>query len=175
MHLWSIRKLKDALHTGPLSARQALPYLLVWMVLTVGGAYVPSYAASTTEPAPWTTWDVLDVLGGLLLTVATVVLFYRANGGAGGTDLMTRFIAINLVVSLRVAAISLPILFAAVGWWYVLGPGAQSEEWTTADELLFLAVGLSLQTVIMWRTVRHGRDLRAEAHDASGALGGTAA
>jgi hypothetical protein len=130
MHLWSIGRLKDAPRTGPLGARRALPYLLVWMVLTFAGTYgpAPRYVVSATEPAPWTTWDIVDLLGGVLLTVATVTLFYRANGGAGGPDLMARFIAINLVVSLGVAAVGLPIVFAASGWWFVLGPGPSPTD-----------------------------------------------
>src|SRR5438046_1702325 len=120
MHFWRIAELKTKLKVRPLTDREALPYLLAYMVLT---------AAATMFPAEtMNTWDYVIAVAVLLLTVAGTVYTYRCNGGANGTHFLQRYFAICWVIAVRWAAVVIPLF---VMFMFIVG-APEYTTWYTA-------------------------------------------
>src|SRR5258706_5406001 len=101
MYFWRIKDLKAKLQERPLTEREVLPYLLVYLVLT---------AATTVFPMEtMNSWDYVIATGVLVLTVAGTVYTYQCNGGANGSHFLQRYFAIGWVVAVRWAAVVVPL------------------------------------------------------------------
>ena len=76
MYFWRIEKLKSEMAARPLSERDALPYLVVFVGLTAAVSFVPATMTNV--------WDGLGAAWSVLLAVIGTLYIYRQNGGAGG-------------------------------------------------------------------------------------------
>jgi hypothetical protein len=115
MIVWQIRRLSDRLRQGPLTARQALPYLIAAM------ASVTLIFVFADWSRPWdrdefeTGVDSLTTLVNGLISVVGLYACYRANGGVDGLQLVERVCAIGFVLFLRFIV---PGLLAFIAWTY---------------------------------------------------------
>jgi hypothetical protein len=145
MYFWRIEKLKAAMTTRPLSEREALPYLVVFVGLSVAVGYIPQAAANV--------WDGLSAFCSVAIAVFGTIYLYHQNGGAGGQHFLQRYFAIGWVVTIR----WLPILIiAAVVFFTLMMLFVSEAEETTWYEFLFLAV---FEAIVYWRIGYHVRDL----------------
>jgi len=127
MYFWRIKDLKARLQERPLTEREALSYLLVYLVLA---------AATTVFPMEtMNSWDYIIALGVLVLTVAGTVYAYQCNGGANGSHFLQRYFAIGWVVAVRWAAAVVPLFIVLMA---ILG-APEDTNWHIA--LYFVIVG----------------------------------
>lgn len=145
MYFWRIEKLKSEMAARPLSEREALPYLVVFVGLCAAVGYIPQSVANV--------WDGLGAFWSVALAVLGTIYIYRQNGGADGRHFLQRYFAIGWVVAIRWLAI---VILAAVAFSALIEfLGNESEE-TTWYEFLFLAI---VEIVVYWRIGHHVRDL----------------
>lgn len=145
MYFWRIEKLKSEMAARPLSEREALPYLVV---------YVAFFAALSSIPDPIiNVWDGLGAAWSIALAVFGTIYIYRQNGGANGQHFLQRYFAISWVVTIRWLVL---VLFVAIAFFTFLAVlGKDAEETTWYDFLFFAAV----EAIVYWRIGRHVRDL----------------
>ncbi|MBI2929570.1 MAG: hypothetical protein HYY24_28230 [Verrucomicrobia bacterium] len=145
MYFWRIEKLKTEMATRPLSEREALPYLVVFLALSTAVGYIPETVFNI--------WDGFGAAWSVLLAVIGTIYIYHQNGGAKGQHFLQRYFAIGWVVAIRWLVIIVLAAFAFVGVLEFVGVLNDSTSWY---EFLFLAVA---ETVIYWRIGYHIRDL----------------
>lgn len=149
MYFWRVGKLKSEMVARPLSDRETLPYLVIFVTMFVVIGYIPQSVANV--------WDALGAVWSVALAVLGTIYIYRQNRGADGQHFLQRYLAIGWVVSIRWLVI---IFFAAVVFFTLMTPSASETEKTTWYEFLFLAVG---EAVVYWRIGYHVRDLAQRA------------
>ena len=151
MYFWRIEILKQTLVERPLSERETLPYLVVYVGLTSAALYVSQGLNNV--------WDYLEAGLNVLITVLGTLHIYRKNGGANGHHFLQRYFAIGWVVTLRwlVAGVLLMVLF--YGILVVLGADLEETSWY---EVLFLTV---LACAVYWSIGRHVGDVAQRTAD----------
>lgn len=135
----------------PLSEREILPYLLVFLTLTTtltnAITFIPEFSANV--------WDALWALSSTILTLMGTFYIYRQNGGANGQYFLQRYLAIGWVVTLRwlliliITTVILAILLELVSI------STFSEE-TTWYEFLY---GTAWEVIVYQRIGHHVRDV----------------
>jgi hypothetical protein len=149
MRFWRVERLKAEMRAQPLSERESLPYLVV---------YVAFFTIASGFPNP--DFNLLDAIGSLLSVVITIVgtvLIYQQNGGIDGRFFLQRYFAIGFVVAMR-------CLVAIVGGMLALlaaldSLGMSSDE-TTLYDLVFIGIA---EIIVYWRIAYHIRDLAESA------------
>ena len=149
MYFWRIEKLKTEMAARPLSEREALPYLVVFVALSSAVAYIPQ----TTHNL----WDGLGGVWSVLLAAVGTIYIYRQNGGAGGQHFLQRYFAVGWVVVVRWFVVLILVAVAFYGTLAAVGADTESTHWY---DFLFLAV---VEAVIYWRIGHHVRDLTQRA------------
>jgi hypothetical protein len=145
MYFWRIEDLKDRMVSRPLSEREALPYLLVFVGLTALVGFFPN------ENLNW--WDRLGTGYSVLLAVLGTIWIYRQNGGAEGHFFLQRYLAIGWVASIRWMAV---LLALCIPFFLMLSLYDIESEVTTWYDFVFLAI---VETVLYWRIGAHVRNI----------------
>ena len=149
MKFVNIRRLKDDLARGPLSARETAGYLAAQgMLLSI--LFVPMPAEA---PEPWA-FIVYPAIA-----LAGVYYCYRQNGAASGERLPERYLALGWVVGVRIAIGSLLIALAAS---LVIGFTALTLDFLESPyfPLAMNVVGVGLSALVYWRLGVHLADVR---------------
>ena len=73
MYFWRIEKLKTQMAARPLSEREALPYLVVFVGLSAAVSYIPQTMSNV--------WDGLGAACSIALALVGTIYIYRQNGG----------------------------------------------------------------------------------------------
>jgi hypothetical protein len=145
MYFWRIEKLKAEMAARPLSDREVLPYLVVFVGLV---------AALTFIPQPVTNiWDGFGAVWSSALAIFGTIYLYRQNGGAGGQHFLQRYFVIGWVVFIRWLVI---VFLAGVAIFGLLAALGNELEETTWYEFVFVAI---VGAILYWRTGYHIRDL----------------
>lgn len=130
---------------GPLSDRQVLPYLLVYVGMFTAVSFIPATMTNV--------WDGLGAVWSVLLAVFGTLYIYHRNGGAHGQHFLQRIFAVGWVVAIR----WLPVLFVAIVTLFaVLAALAVEATETTWYEFLLVAAA---EALVYWRTGYHVADL----------------
>ena len=145
MYFWSIEKLKAEMASGPLSEREVLPYLIVFLVLSTVNGCIPQ--------ADLNIWGGLSAAWSIALAVAGTVYIYRQNGGAHGQHFLQRYLAVGWVVTLR-WIVAMSVAFAAL--FAVLEAIGTSNDDTSWYDFLFIAAA---ETALYSRIGHHVRDI----------------
>lgn len=145
MYFWCIEKLKTEMAARPLSEREALPYLVVFVALSTAVAYIPL----TT----YNIWDGLGAVCSVLLATVGTIYIYRQNGGAEGQHFLQRYFAVGWVVTIRWLAVLILVAVAFYGTLATVGAVTEGTHWY---DFLFIAV---IEAVMYWRIGHHVRDL----------------
>jgi hypothetical protein len=125
MNFISYQPLKEKLRNRTFTDRQALPYFILFCVLSV-----PVPTSGTANSLDW-------VLTGcwVLITALGLLYAYRKNGGSDGVDFIKKFIALGWIALVRWTLVFIPlsvIVMIAVG--HFGGPldesvKAEATEW----------------------------------------------
>jgi hypothetical protein len=145
MHFWRIEKLKAEMAARPLSEREALPYLVVYVGLFAAVGYIPQTITNV--------WDGVGAVWSVALAVFGTIYIYRQNGGADGQHFLQRYFAIGWVVTIRWLVI---LILVAIAFFTLMAVLESEAEETTWYEFVFLAV---VEAVVYWRIGYHVRDL----------------
>jgi hypothetical protein len=145
MYFWRIEKLKRQMAARPLSEREVLPYLVVFVALSAAVGYIPQATRNV--------WDGLGAVWSILLAVVGSIYIYRQNGGPGGQHFLQRYFAVGWVVSLRWLVVFIGASVAFYGTLAAVGADTDNTHWY---DFLFFAVA---EAVIYWRIGHHVRDL----------------
>ena len=129
----------------PLSERETLPYLVIFVALS---ATVGSYPYTTFD-----VWDALSAIYSVSIAVLGTVFIYRQNGAAAGRDFLQRYLAVGWVVALR-CFIAITAVF--IGYMGILDALGILDDTTRWLDTIFIAVS---ETIIYWRIGHHVRDL----------------
>src|SRR4029450_13758644 len=113
MYFWRIERLKAQMATRPLSEREALPYLIVFVGLSAAVVYIPQTMSNV--------WDGLGAAWSVALAVVATIYIYRQNGGADGQHFLQRYFAIGWVVGIRWLVILVLATIAFIGTLTALG------------------------------------------------------
>lgn len=102
MYFWRIAELKSHIKSRPLTEREALPYFIVYLLLT---------ELVTLIPAPDTLngWDYANAAFGVLITLFGTIYLYLQNGGNDGEFFIQRYLAIGWVTTIRVLVVAGPL------------------------------------------------------------------
>ena len=145
MYFWRIEKLKAEMAARPLSDREVLPYLVVFVGLSPAVCYLPETIVDL--------WDGLDAVWSILLAVVGTIYIYSKNGGAIGQHFLQRYLALGWVVTIRWLAI---VLFAGVAYVVTLiAFGVEAKVATWFDFMLLVLA----EAVVYWRVGHHVGDL----------------
>lgn len=87
MIVWQIRTLSDRLRQGPLTARQALPYLIAAIASVTLTFVFADWSRPWDRDEFETGVDSLTTLVNGLISVVGLYACYRANGGVDGLQL----------------------------------------------------------------------------------------
>jgi len=145
MYFWRIEELKAEMAARPLSEREVLPYLVVFVSLYAAVGYIPQAFTNI--------WDGLEAFCSIALAVLGTIYVYGQNGGASGQHFLQRYLAIGWVVTLRWLVV---FILAAVAFFTLMTVLGRETEETTWYDFLFLAV---VQAVVYWRIGYHVGDL----------------
>jgi hypothetical protein len=145
MYFWRIEKLKRRMAARPLSEREVLPYLVVFVALSTAVVYIPQATRNV--------WDGLGAVWSVLLAVVGSIYIYRQNGGPGGQHFLQRYFAVGWVVGLRWLVVFIGASVAFYGTLAAVGADTDNTPWY---DFLFFAVA---EAVIYWRIGHHVRDL----------------
>lgn len=134
MYFWRIGDLKRRLVERPLTEREQLPYLLVFVVLCT---------AATLFPFDWSdVWDVCGRVFSLLLAAFGTLYLYRKNEGSAGSHFLQRYLAVGFVAAVRwgvaIFLVSIPIYLV------LMAAGAPGEQTTPVEFFLFAAAEMIL-------------------------------
>jgi len=145
MYFWRIEKLKSEMAARPLSDRQVLPYLVVYVGLTTAVSFLPATMTNV--------WDGLGAVWSVLLAVFGSLYIYRCNGGVDGQHFLQRYFAIGWVVAIRWLVI---LMIAIVALFAVLAALSVEAGESTWYEFVFIAVA---EAIVCWRIGYHVGDL----------------
>ncbi len=145
MYFWRIEKLKAEMAARPLSEREALPYLVVFVALSAAVSCIPTTSSNV--------WDGLGAAWSIMLAVVGTIYIYRQNGGAGGQHFLQRYFAVGWVVAIRWLVVIMLALAAFYVALAVLGVEKEHTEWY---DFLFFAIA---EAVVYWRIGHHVGDL----------------
>lgn len=145
MYFWRIEKLKAQMAARPLSEREALPYLVVFVGLSAAVGYIP--------PTMSNVWDGLGAAWSVALAVVATIYIYCQNGGADGQHFLQRYFAIGWVVGIRWLVVIVLTTIAFIATLTALG---LKTEHTTWYNFMFFAIA---EAVVYWRIGHHVRDL----------------
>ena len=164
MYFWRIEKLKQEMTERPLSEREALPYLVVFVVLSSAVAYIPQTLHNI--------WDGLEAMWSTLLAALGTIYIYRRNGGSKGQHFLQRYFALSWVIAIRMLVILIPLAVLFYGSLGVVQafqetPGADLEGTQWYDFLILAAI----EAVLYWRIGHHVGDLARRATPRSTASG----
>jgi hypothetical protein len=109
MYFWRLEKLKTEMAARPLSEREALPYLVVFVALSSAVAYIPQTSHNL--------WDGFGAVWSVLLAAVGTVYIYRQNGGAAGQHFLQRYFAVGWVVFIRWLAVLILVAVPFYGTW----------------------------------------------------------
>ncbi len=93
MYFWRIEDLKKDLVARPLTDREVLPYLLIFVGIT---ALVPIFPVASMN-----TWDYSASIWTFFLAIAGTLYAYQCNGAAAGNHFVQRYLSIGWVVAVR--------------------------------------------------------------------------
>jgi hypothetical protein len=145
MYFWRIEKLKAQMAARPLSEREALPYLVVFIGLSAAVGYIPQTMSNV--------WDGLRAAWSVALAVVATIYIYRQNGGADGQHFLQRYFAIGWVVGIRWLVVLVLATIAFIATLTALGLETKHTTWY---DFMFFAIG---EVVVYWRIGHHVRDL----------------
>ena len=121
MYFWHIEKLKTEMAARPLSAREALPYLIVTVVLPSLMACIPLTNHNL--------WDWLGAIWSVLLVVFGTIYIYHQNGGANGQHFLQRYFAVGWVVAIRWIVVIVMVAFLYFALMVAFGVSTESTRW----------------------------------------------
>lgn len=147
MYFWQLRKLKRKMVARPLSEREILPYLLVYLPLTTALASIPEFSANV--------WDALWAISSTILTLVGSFYIYRQNGGANGQYFLQRYLAIGWVVILRWSLIIIITTVILLILLELISINTFSEETTWYDFLY----GTAWEVIVYQRIGHHVKDV----------------
>ncbi len=149
MYSWRIEKLKTQMATRPLSEREALPYLVMFVAVSSAAAYLPQTA--------YNLWVGFGAVWSVLLATLGTIYIYHQNGGAGGQHFFQRYFAVGWVVFVRLLVASIFVAVAFYSTLAAVGADRKSRHWY---DFLFFAV---VEAVGYWRIGHHVRDIAQRA------------
>jgi len=131
----------------PLSEREVLPYLLVYITISTAVIYI--------QDPFFNVWDALSALFSTILTLVGSFYIYRQNGGANGQYFLQRYLAIGWVVTFRWLLIFIVTTVILAILLELAGMSTFSEE-TTWYEFIYLT---AWEVIIYQRIGHHVRDV----------------
>lgn len=145
MRFWRVERLKAEMRAQPLSERETLPYLVV---------YVAFFTIVSGLPNP--DFNLLDAVGHLLSVVIAIVgtiFIYWRNGGMDGRFFFQRYFAIGFVVGIRCLVAIVVAMFTLIA---ILDSVGRLSDQTTFYDFIFIVIA---DIIIYWRIAYHVRDL----------------
>lgn len=111
IYSWEIKRLKFELVTGRQSAGQILIYLAGILIIQIGLRVLAHFIGE-----PPNLWDYIDTTAFFFLLAAAAIYCFYVNGGRGGRDFISRYIALAWVFGVRFAVmVELPLTFCFYG------------------------------------------------------------
>src|SRR5688572_12862369 len=126
MYFWNITEFKEALAARPMTDREALPYLIIFVAL-----FPALYSFGGSEQNDW---DLLGSLLTFLFGVFGTILAYVQNGGTGGSDFIKRYLALSWVVGIRLFVMMVPIVIVIL---LVLERDTDTDSTTPLQAFIF--------------------------------------
>lgn len=143
VHVLSTRAVVAELRRGPIDANLAFRYLAMWLVLTAALTYYDAFLIGPPDSL-----SIVQAVAGVLITIYGLFQCYVANGGADGKDLLGRFVALSLPITVK-----LQIAYEAIYWFSYLMYPRITVSLSEADyELIWRRASVVLATVylIIW-------------------------
>jgi len=160
MYFWRIENLKKDLIARPLSDREVLPYLLIFVGIS---ALIPIFPMESMN-----SWDYAAAIWTLVLVVAGTLYTYQCNGAARGSHFVQRYLAIGWVVAVRWCAAVVAALIVLL--FVVDTPGDETTPtfalfWMAAELVLYERMGHHIRAVA--NTLRSNSTVETDAQEAA--------
>lgn len=150
MYFWKLDLLKKQLIANGLTEAQGYSYMLVYTIFGAIAIEMMAYIPHESVDG----WTYFASLLNILIPAVGTVMAFRANGGASGTQFLSRYISISLISSIRYLVLILlsmiPLTIIAI---MLQGTGDIFES--RVFELLFHATYVLLYLYI----VKHVREV----------------
>jgi hypothetical protein len=150
MYFWRIEQLKRKMATTPLTDREVLPYLIVFVGLSSAVWFIPSFFVPNV-------WDRIGSGISFLLSIFGTIWLFQRNGGARSKYFLQRYLALGWVVAVRwivVMILVCVLLYSVLDFLDVL------SETTSWSEVLLFALA---EVAFYWRIGVHMQDLATRA------------
>ncbi|MCP4580556.1 MAG: hypothetical protein GY839_02980 [candidate division Zixibacteria bacterium] len=143
MYIWNIKALKKSLKEKPISEKESLKYLIVYIfIFSVFVADPPIYE-NLWQVVSYIVWGLGGVIGALYL--------YTKNNGKNGKHFLQRYFSIGWVINVRLTVlIYLPVIIIEYLIKSVIfGDLAEFYTWHT------IILGLGFYIFLYWRIGYH--------------------
>lgn len=143
IHFLSTRAVAQELRGRTIEASSAFVYFAIWLVFTTAVNYIDIYMMGPP--------DLLLIVHGivtLVISIGGLYSCYIANGGVGGIDLLVRFAALSLPLTIK-----LQIAYEAIYWVLYFAYPKITTSLTDADyESVWrrIAFVLAIMFIIIW-------------------------
>jgi len=97
MYFWKLDLLKKQLIGHGLTEAQGYSYILVYTIFGAIAIEMMAYIPHESVDG----WTYFASLLNILIPAAGTMMAFRANGGASGTQFLSRYISISLIASIR--------------------------------------------------------------------------
>lgn len=145
MRFWRVGQLKAEMEVQPLSDREVLPYIVLYVAMTNLVMGLPQSDLNAL--------DAFDTLCCVLIAIVGTIYIFRCNGGVDGQYFLQRYFAIGFVVAVR-CIVALIALFVPLAFT-LDALGLMTEETSWYDVLISVVI----QVLVYWRTGKHIGDL----------------
>ena len=149
MYFIKYSPLKEKLRNRELSEREALPYLIVFMALSMAVTSFPLYDG-------FNIWDAISGILSVVIAVWGVVYSYKCNQGADGYDLIQKYFVLGWVVAIRCLLGFIPAAIVCYVGAELLGLVSDESNWV---DVTITSVFL---IVLYFKTGRHIKDTTRE-------------
>ena len=105
MRFFALSKVKNDISSGALGERETLQYLIAWFVVFCLASF-PSSGEVVSVVAARVFWVVVSVVN-----LWGIKSCYSANGGAGGSHFVGRFLSLGWVLGIRGLVVLIPAFF----------------------------------------------------------------
>ena len=146
MYFIKLYPLKEKLRERSVSDREALPYLIIFGVLTTLAVYLPAQEN-------YNNWDAFNVVLSLILTIGGTLYAYFENGGNDGFDFIQKYVVLGWVVFVRFFLGSFPIFLLLI--YIGISSGLHSSEATSPYGVL---IAFLWEVIFYQRLGRHIKD-----------------
>ncbi len=146
--IWfNIKNLEEKLIEGSVTEKEAFNYLLVTMLIFTISPYL-HHSDNTNQLISW-----IEIVFGIIFTAILLKTTFQINGSGDNKEYLTRYIALSLVISIRLFVfILIPLIVFGIMTGILKSNGILIYD--NNKELIFLTMGIVVSIIYFFLLTR---------------------